>query len=59
MSKHADGSGFVHRSAREEFVDFTNKELQRLNNSDADFDEALYKKAVELVLEKLKDSPFR
>lgn len=50
-------STFLHRTPREEFEEFTNQELGRLVNSDADFDEALYKKAVEMVLQKLKKHP--
>lgn len=56
MFKKSSDQGYVHRSPTEEFEEFTNNELQRLHHSDADFDEALYKKAVELVLARLKDA---
>jgi len=45
---------FTRRPALEEFVDFTARELERLRNSDREFDEQRYEQAVELVMGKLK-----
>lgn len=50
---------FERRSADEEFTEYTNREIRRLHDSDADFDEMLYKRAVELVLEKIRDNARR
>jgi hypothetical protein len=45
---------FTRRNAVDEFREYTHAELQRLRGSDSDFDEALYRQAMELVLSKLE-----
>ena len=55
---HSHGE-FVRRPSEEEFLEFTRQELQRLKTSDARFDEDLYRSAVDLVMEKLKQIPER
>lgn len=44
---------FVRRTPLEEFQEYTDNELRRLRDSDADVDEGLYRQAVELVVQKL------
>lgn len=45
---------FRRRTPREEFLSYTEQELRRLRSSDVEFDEALYTRAMDLVLERLQ-----
>ncbi len=53
MKQDSTQREFVRRPSEDEFLEFTRRELERLKTSDAQFDETLYREAVDLVMEKL------
>jgi hypothetical protein len=48
--RHED---FTRRGPEDEFREYARRELERLRNTDAKFDEDLHRQAVALVLERL------
>lgn len=50
----AKGGEFVQHTPEEEFRQYTANEMRRLRSSDRPFDQDLYRRAVELVLTRLK-----
>lgn len=54
MEEDTTSDEFVRRSGLEEFLAHAERELERLRHSDRDFDEALARQAVDLVVAKLK-----